>query len=190
MAMTIQVTGKLKSNGKKQTVTGVAIEGSGEFFYSLIFLEGDSLLFLSKKMRFLYITKKTWLILVCWNIYSDICATMLLWRWPSTDHFCYKTSWRWVWESESFSLSHLFRDCQRGPSQLRKGELLIFGFEKYSTTVWLQAKFTCKIAVSFLEDCSAISKVELEYNYATEYLLKTFMKLSNMYIRPFHKWSN
>ena len=34
MAMTIQVTGKLKINGKKQTVTGVAIEGSGEFFYS------------------------------------------------------------------------------------------------------------------------------------------------------------
>ena len=40
MAMTIQVTGKLKSNGKKQTVTVVAIEGSGEFFYSLMCLEG------------------------------------------------------------------------------------------------------------------------------------------------------
>ena len=42
MTMTIlQVTGKLKSNGKKQTVTGLAIDGSGEFFYSLICLEGD-----------------------------------------------------------------------------------------------------------------------------------------------------
>ena len=41
MAITIQVTGKLKSNGKKQTVTGLAIDGSGEFFYSLICLEGD-----------------------------------------------------------------------------------------------------------------------------------------------------
>ena len=59
MTMTIlQVTGKLKSNGKKQMVTGVAIEGSGEFLYSLIFLEGDSILFLSKKMRFFYIPKR------------------------------------------------------------------------------------------------------------------------------------
>ena len=58
MVITIQVTGKLKSNVNKQTVTGVAIEGSGEFFYSLIFLEGDSLLFLSKKMRFFYIPKR------------------------------------------------------------------------------------------------------------------------------------
>ena len=41
MVITIQVTGKLKSNVNKQTVTGVAIEGSGEFFYSLICLEGD-----------------------------------------------------------------------------------------------------------------------------------------------------
>ena len=55
MAMTIQVTGKLKSNGKKQTVTGLAIEGSGEFFYYLISLEEDSLFFLSEKARFFYI---------------------------------------------------------------------------------------------------------------------------------------
>ena len=40
MVMTIQVTGKLKSNGKKQTVTVVAIEGSGKSFYSLMCLEG------------------------------------------------------------------------------------------------------------------------------------------------------
>ena len=104
MTMTIlQVTGKLKSNGKKQTVTGLAIEGSGEFFYSLISLEEDSLFFLSEKARFFYITKKTWLFFVFWNIYSDICATMLLFRWPSTHNFCYKTSWRWVWECESYS---------------------------------------------------------------------------------------
>ena len=55
MVMKIQVTGKLKSNGKKQTVTVVAIEGSGEFFYSLISLEEDSLFFLSEKARFFYI---------------------------------------------------------------------------------------------------------------------------------------
>ena len=37
MTMTIlQVTGKLKSNGKKQTVIVLAIEGSGEFFYFFI----------------------------------------------------------------------------------------------------------------------------------------------------------
>ena len=52
MAMTIQVTGKLKSNGKKQTVTVLVIEGSGEFFYSLISLEEDPLFFLSQKTRF------------------------------------------------------------------------------------------------------------------------------------------
>ena len=28
---------------------------------------------------------------------------MLLFRWPSTHNFCYKTSWRWVWECESYS---------------------------------------------------------------------------------------
>ena len=59
MVMTIQVTGKLKSNGKKQTVTGLAIEGSGEFFYSFISLEEKSLFFLSQKTTFFYITKKT-----------------------------------------------------------------------------------------------------------------------------------
>ena len=107
MAMTIQVTGKLKSNGKKQTVTVVAIEGSGEFFYFdfpwrgfLIFPEWKSEILLHLCN---YITKKTWLFFVFWNIYSDICATMLLFRWPSTHNFCYKTSWRWVWECESYS---------------------------------------------------------------------------------------
>ena len=93
-----------------------------------------------KKMRFFHIPQQTWLFLVCWNIHSDIvcnAATLLLWRWrSSTDHFCYKTSWRWVWESESYSLSNLFRDCQCGPSQMRKGDFLVFGFEKYSTTIW------------------------------------------------------
>ena len=58
MAMTIQVTGKLKSNGKKQTVTVVAIEGSGEFFLLFDVPWRDSCLFLSKKTIFFYIPKR------------------------------------------------------------------------------------------------------------------------------------